>query len=377
LTVETKNRIMAIEDSKPHHTAERKTANFAKTPRPARVLGAKLGGFCVSEFPALHNVREGGEYKTCNIAGNKPAPSVWGVLSLPNARILKSASKVYVIHGDKIMSNNIVLKVQPAQLVSLHNEQITTTSFKIAEAFGKQHKDVLKAIEALDCSEEYHERNFALMFKEVEIGNGAKRKSKYYQITKDGFYFLVMGFTGKKAAAWKEAFINAFNTMAKQLNKDATQMLAELQARVNHLETHAKKVEPDHIEHLREAVKAFCKSNHLHHANVYGNVFRRFGIERLEELKLADYPAACYMLGETPVVFDEYPVPDTVSVDEQNLRSLLKMVKRQAQAVDAFYELEEVIIQAMVKLTEIKKAFYTPAKEAQLFANLINKRSLN
>jgi len=115
------------------------------------------------------------------------------------------------------MSESIVLKVEPAQLVSLHNEQITTTSLKIAEAFGKRHHDVLRAIETLDCSEEYHERNFAFMFQEVEIGNGAKRKSKYYQITKDGFYFLAMGFTGKKAAAWKEAFINAFNAMEAAL----------------------------------------------------------------------------------------------------------------------------------------------------------------
>ncbi|MCG3063870.1 Rha family transcriptional regulator, partial [Pseudomonas aeruginosa] len=31
--------------------------------------------------------------------------------------------------------------------------------------------------------------------------------------------FLVMGFTGKAAAAWKEAFIHAFNWMAEQLFK--------------------------------------------------------------------------------------------------------------------------------------------------------------
>lgn len=36
-------------------------------------------------------------------------------------------------------------------------------------------------------------------------------------MTKDGFIFLVMGFTGQKAAAIKEAYINAFNMMALQL----------------------------------------------------------------------------------------------------------------------------------------------------------------
>jgi phage regulator Rha-like protein len=36
---------------------------------------------------------------------------------------------------------------------------------------------------------------------------------KEYQITKDGFAFLVMGFTGKVAAKFKEAYILAFNKL--------------------------------------------------------------------------------------------------------------------------------------------------------------------
>ena len=38
-------------------------------------------------------------------------------------------------------------------------------------------------------------------------------------MTKDGFIFLVMDFTGKAAAQIKEAYINAFNWMAEQLIK--------------------------------------------------------------------------------------------------------------------------------------------------------------
>ncbi len=36
-------------------------------------------------------------------------------------------------------------------------------------------------------------------------------------MTKDGFVFLVMGFTGKKAAAFKEAYIAEFNRMEAEL----------------------------------------------------------------------------------------------------------------------------------------------------------------
>ncbi len=44
------------------------------------------------------------------------------------------------------------------------------------------------------------------------------RKLPCYNInTRDGFQPLAMGFTGKRAAQFKEAYINAFNQMEKQL----------------------------------------------------------------------------------------------------------------------------------------------------------------
>ena len=59
------------------------------------------------------------------------------------------------------------------------------------------------------------------------------RGKKYdcYMMTRDGFAFLAMGFTGKKAAHWKEAYINAFNAMEKRLTKN-TQDLEWKQARL-------------------------------------------------------------------------------------------------------------------------------------------------
>lgn len=134
---------------------------------------------------------------------------------------------------------NLSLKVQPAQLVSRHDHKITTTSTIIAEAFEKRHDDVLRKLQNLDCSEDFHARNFAVMSKMVEVGNGAKRESKYYEITKDGFMFLVMGFTGAKAAAWKEAFINAFNALEAEARPPANlQALAEANLKVAQIENH-------------------------------------------------------------------------------------------------------------------------------------------
>lgn len=108
-----------------------------------------------------------------------------------------------------------------APVVSISNGQTTTTSKAVADYFHKQHKDVLRKIEALlpDLPEGYRERNFALTFFEVPGPNGASRREPCYEITRDGFTLLAMGFTGKQALQWKLRYIEAFNAMEAHLNE--------------------------------------------------------------------------------------------------------------------------------------------------------------
>lgn len=75
--------------------------------------------------------------------------------------------------------------------------------------------DVLKALRNLDCSEEFNGRNFA----PVNYLDVKGESRPMYQITRNGFAFLVMGFTGHEAAQWKERFINAFTQMEHLLNQ--------------------------------------------------------------------------------------------------------------------------------------------------------------
>lgn len=104
-------------------------------------------------------------------------------------------------------------------IVECENGRMFTTSLIVAEVFEKEHKDVLKAIDNLECSDTFRERNFALSSYAVATGNGAIREYPAYRLTRDGFSFLAMGFTGKKAAAWKEKFLEAFNTMEAALRE--------------------------------------------------------------------------------------------------------------------------------------------------------------
>ncbi|OUE50285.1 Rha family transcriptional regulator [Citrobacter amalonaticus] len=123
------------------------------------------------------------------------------------------------------------LYTMPEHFITAQNGQLITTSLAVAEAFTKQHKHVLERIESLEVPDNFSSANFSAHDIEITAGKGARRKSKIYRMTKDGFMLLVMGFTGKKAMAVKIAYINAFNEMAKQLqqqrDKEARKKLTE------------------------------------------------------------------------------------------------------------------------------------------------------
>lgn len=111
------------------------------------------------------------------------------------------------------MVNCSLPAINPAEL-SVIDGQVTTTSLHVAEHFGKRHDDVIKRIRALECSDDFSARNFA----GAEYIDGQRKSRPYYRMTRDGFTFLCMGFTGKQAARWKEAYINAFNQMEAKLH---------------------------------------------------------------------------------------------------------------------------------------------------------------
>lgn len=98
----------------------------------------------------------------------------------------------------------------------------TTLSTDVARHFGKQHYNVMRDINNLRAQlDADHALNFEEMVIEVEIGSGATRKDPAYRLTRDGFTLLAMGFTGKKALAFKLAYIDAFNRMEAELQKPA------------------------------------------------------------------------------------------------------------------------------------------------------------
>ena len=90
-----------------------------------------------------------------------------------------------------------------------------TNSRLIAKAFGKTHDNVLKAIDALEISPEFDDVNFYA----TSYTDKSNRQKRQVMMTRDGFARLVMGFTGKKAATFKEQYIEQFNAMEGELQQ--------------------------------------------------------------------------------------------------------------------------------------------------------------
>ncbi|WP_281211847.1 Rha family transcriptional regulator [Pseudomonas fulva] len=111
------------------------------------------------------------------------------------------------------MTDLILSEEEFQRMVRARGGRPTTDSLKIAEYFGKSHKTVLRKIASKKCSQEFTERNFVLS----SYTDSSGRALPMWELTKSGFMFVAMGFTGEKADRIKEEFINAFDWMADQL----------------------------------------------------------------------------------------------------------------------------------------------------------------
>ena len=104
-------------------------------------------------------------------------------------------------------------------VVSVVNGQPMALSIDVATYFNKNHRDVLRALDRIvaRCHPEQL-RKIAQLFLTAKVGQGAQKPIRAYQMTKDGFTFLAMGFTGPEADTFKWNYIAAFNLMAARLS---------------------------------------------------------------------------------------------------------------------------------------------------------------
>lgn len=137
------------------------------------------------------------------------------------------------------------------ELVIMQNGKPMTTSFLVAEKFGKQHKNVLTTIR--DIIESAENSAVLSMFTESAYTDDKNRSQPVYIMDRDGFSLLVMGFTGKEALNFKLAFIEAFNRMEKntlpipmepeELLLKSVQLMIEQKKKISAIEARMEKIE--------------------------------------------------------------------------------------------------------------------------------------
>lgn len=100
-----------------------------------------------------------------------------------------------------------------------NEEKLVTTSLKVAEKFEKNHQHILESIDKLTVENSTVANMFRLSKYKAENGH----QYRMYEMDRDGFSLLVMGFTGEKALKWKLDYINAFNAMENELKRIYTE----------------------------------------------------------------------------------------------------------------------------------------------------------
>lgn len=115
----------------------------------------------------------------------------------------------------------------PTPIVLQRDGTVYADSRDIAVFFGKRHANVLRDIRSLSCSEEFTKLNFEFRDENQTHNTGGTRVT-YVEMTRDGFVFLVMGWTGAEAAKFKEAYITAFNAMEAEIRARASDIGSRL-----------------------------------------------------------------------------------------------------------------------------------------------------
>ena len=105
---------------------------------------------------------------------------------------------------------------------------LTVGTKKVAEYFNKRHDDIVAMVErrlkTIDSIGESETDNFGLNFIESSYKSRGK-VFKEYQLTKNGFLFIVMGLEGEEAEKIKIRYINTFDMMAELIK---TRTLAKI-----------------------------------------------------------------------------------------------------------------------------------------------------
>ena len=118
-----------------------------------------------------------------------------------------------------------------APVLTAKEGRVTTSSRDVAEFFGKEHRDVLRGIDnLLKDMGDTPLRNFTQG--SYTLPSTGSQQHRQYEMDRDGFTLLAMGFTGSQALKFKLAYIAEFNRMEEALRAPPVPLTREQQLAV-------------------------------------------------------------------------------------------------------------------------------------------------
>lgn len=209
-----------------------------------------------------------------------------------------------------------------APAITICNGLATVLTTNVAGVFQKAHKDVLEAVETIiQRTPEDRRGNFIPVELErpSNLGKGIV-KYKAYALTKAGFTFLAMGFTGEKADKFKWAYIDEFDRMEKALSGEGG---------------------PDYIDEaqqreIQRAVGLRAAGIGKNFSLIYGALKDRFDIPRYTCLQKRDFEAALDFIQKAPIMSREQWLQKEES-ERKRIEATTYRDERIPERIPAFY----------------------------------------
>lgn len=190
----------------------------------------------------------------------------------------------------------------------------TTLSTQVAEYFGKQHKDILKAIRnILEYAPELNGRNFA----PVEFKDAKGEMRPAYRMDRKGFVLLAMGFTGKVVMEFKIAYIDEFDRMEAELQKQK-QLAFPAHETIN----------AEQQYEICKAVATRAKKESAHYQTIYRAIKNRFKIAKYDQLPAERFKECLIFIDSVELKAPE--IPDTIEIRTPTIGQDLPLQQRYA-----------------------------------------------
>lgn len=217
---------------------------------------------------------------------------------------------------------NAVKTRTTAPAITVCNGLATVLTTNISAVFEKNHRHVLRDVEdIIQRTPEDRRGNFIPVELErpSNLGKGIV-KYKAYALTKAGFTFLAMGFTGEKADKFKWAYIDEFDRMEKALSGEGG---------------------PDYIDEaqqreIQKAVGRRASGAPKNFRVIYSALKDHFRIPRYTCLQKRDFEAALDFIQKAPIMSREQWLQKEES-ERKRIEATTYRDERIPERIPAFY----------------------------------------